>query len=127
LGNLFWVGIGGAVGAILRYVVAGHVQEQVKLGGLPVGTLTVNVLGCLLIGLLSHAASTPGRFTHEGALFLTVGMLGAFTTFSAFGKEVVDLFQAGRVAAALVYAGAQMALGLAAVGGGYGLGRVVQP
>jgi CrcB protein len=126
LEKVVWVGIGGAVGAILRYGVSGHVQGQIGAGVFPFGTLAVNVIGCLLIGFLSRAASAPGRFTSEGVLFLIVGMLGAFTTFSTFSKEVFDLFQSGRVAAALLHAGTHMVLGLAAVGGGYELGRLLR-
>ena len=121
--NVLWVGIGGAVGAIMRYVLSGHVQEQVKLGGFPCGTLAVNVIGCLLMGFLSQVARIPGRFTNEAVLFLLVG---AFTTFSTFSKEAVDLFQSVRGAAALVHVGIQVVLGLAAVGGGYELGRFLQ-
>jgi CrcB protein len=126
LEKVVWVGIGGAIGAILRYVVSGHVQGQLGAGGFPFGTLAVNVIGCLLIGFFSRAASTPGRFTSEGVLFLIVGTLGAFTTFSTFSKEVVDLFQGGRVVAALIHVGTHMLLGLAAVGGGYELGRFLR-
>jgi CrcB protein len=126
LNNVFWVGIGGAIGATLRYVVSGHVQQRVPAGGVSYGTLAVNLVGCFLIGLLSHAAKTPGRFSSEGSLFLFVGVLGAFTTFSTFSKEVVDLMQNGRVMLALVSAGSQLVLGLVAVGGGYALGRFIQ-
>ena len=124
--RIFWVGIGGAVGAALRYIVSGRVQEQFEVGGFPLGTLAVNVIGCLLIGFLSQAASVPGRFTNEGILFLLVGMLGAFTTFSTFSKEVVDLLQSGRVGMALIDVEIHVVLGLVAVGVGYALGRVLQ-
>ena len=126
LEQVLWVGIGGALGAVLRYVVSGHVQEQIQVGGLPYGTLAVNVIGCLLMGFLSQVARIPGRFTNEGVLFLFVGALGAFTTFSTFSKEAVDLFQSGRVAAALIHVGIQVVLGLVAVGGGYEVGRFLQ-
>jgi CrcB protein len=96
------------------------------VGDFPYGTLAVNLIGCLLIGFLSQAAGISGRFTSEGILFLFVGALGAFTTFSTFSKEAVDLFQNGRVAAALINVGIHMMLGLAAVGGGYALGRFLQ-
>lgn len=124
--NVLWVGIGGAVGSVLRYVLSGHVQKQIQVGGLLYGTLAVNVIGCLLMGFLSQVARIPGRFSNEGVLFLLVGALGAFTTFSTFSKEAVGLFQSGRVAAALVHVGIQVVLGLVAVGGGYEMGRFVQ-
>jgi CrcB protein len=126
LAQLFWVGIGGAVGAILRYVLSGHVQGQIGGTNFPYGTLAVNVIGCLLIGLLTRVVSPPERFANESLLFLFVGVFGAFTTFSTFGKETVDLFQAGRVYAGLANVGMHIVLGLAAVGAGYGLGRFLQ-
>jgi len=126
LERVLWVGIGGAVGAVLRYIVSGHVQGQIKVGGFPLGTLAVNVIGCFLIGSLSQAARIPGRFTTEGTLLVFVGGLGAFTTFSTFSKEAVDLFQNGHIAMALANVGIHIVLGLIAVGGGYELGRLLQ-
>lgn len=123
--KLFWVGIGGATGAILRYVVSGHVQGQMQGRGFPFGTLAVNVIGCLLIGVLTQLAQPPERFASEAALFVFVGALGAFTTFSTFSKEAVDLFASGRVTAALLDIGIHVVLGLTAVGGGYELGRIL--
>jgi CrcB protein len=125
LDKLFWVGIGGATGAILRYVVSGHVQNQVKVEGFPFGTLAVNLVGCLLIGFLSQVVRMPERFASESTLLIFVGALGAFTTFSTFSKEALDLFASGRVTAALVDIGIHIVLGLAAVGGGYQLGRIL--
>lgn len=127
MGSIFWIGVGGAIGAVLRHIVSGHVQGQMmRLGGFPFGTLVVNVLGCLLIGLLSQLATTPGRFTSDGVLFVFVGILGAFTTFSTFSKETVDLLRGGRAMAALVNVSTHTMLGLVAVGGGYALGRYLQ-
>lgn len=126
MGKFFWVGIGGAVGAVLRYSVSGYVQNQIKVGSFPLGTLAVNVLGCFLLGFLSQIVAGSGRLPSEGALFLLVGMLGAFTTFSTFSKEAVDLLSNGQIAAALLDIAVHVMLGLTAVGGGYELGRVLQ-
>jgi len=127
LGKIFWVGIGGAVGAILRYSVSGYVQNQIKIGAFPLGTLAVNVIGCFLLGLLSQVVTGSGRLSSEGILFLLVGMLGAFTTFSTFSKEALDLLTDGQITAALLHVIVHVALGLIAVGGGYELGRMLQP
>ena len=126
MGELLWVGIGGAAGAVLRYLVSGHVQRQVQHAGFPYGTLVVNVLGCLLIGFLTQVAQPTGRFASQSTLFAVVGALGAFTTFSTFSKEALDLFASGQVIAALVDIGIHLALGLTAVGGGYELGRLLR-
>jgi CrcB protein len=125
LGKLFWIGIGGATGAILRYVVSGHVQNQAKGASFPFGTLAVNLIGCLLIGFLSQIVQLPERFASEGTLFVFVGALGAFTTFSTFSKEAVDLMASGKVISALLDIGVHLVLGLLAVGGGHALGRLL--
>ena len=126
LAEIFWIGVGGAMGAILRYGVSGYVQNQIRIGGFPLGTLVVNVVGCFLLGFLSRVVTGSGRLPSEGTLFLLVGMLGAFTTFSTFSKEAVDLFTNGQVGAALVHVAVHVVLGLTAVGGGYELERVLQ-
>jgi len=97
LDKFLWVGIGGAVGAVLRYAVSGYVQGQVKESGFPYGTLVVNVIGCLLIGVVSQVVAASDHLPSEVTLFVLVGMLGAFTTFSTLSKEAVDLLQNGRV------------------------------
>jgi CrcB protein len=126
LDKLFWVGIGGATGAVLRYLISGHVQRQVQHARFPYGTLVVNVLGCLLIGFLSQVSQPSDRFASQSTLFVFVGALGAFTTFSTFSKEALDLLASGQVISALADIGIHLALGLAAVGGGYELGRLLR-
>jgi CrcB protein len=75
--------------------------------------------------VLSKIAATLERLPSEVTLFLLVGMLGAFTTFSTLSKDTVDLFQSDHVPAALIHMGMHVILGLAAVGSGYELGRFV--
>jgi CrcB protein len=90
--NIFLVGIGGGVGSIARYLVSGYVQERTGLP-FPYGTLTVNVLGCLVIGVLSELADTHGYLSPQARALLLVGFLGGFTTYSTFGNETVNLFR----------------------------------
>jgi fluoride exporter len=108
--NLVMIALGGAVGSVLRYVLAQWTDAALNPRGehaFPWGTLTVNVLGCASIGLLgalfatSHTLdATPPREEHR--LLLVVGLLGGFTTFSAFGLDTLHLLRDGRLAAALV-------------------------
>ena len=80
--KILWIGAGGAIGAVLRYVVSGVVQGMARDNVFPYGTLAVNLAGCFLIGLLSILAETRGVFSSEASAFLFIGVLGALTTFS---------------------------------------------
>jgi len=112
----------GAVGAVLRYLVAGWVQQGAS-GSFPVGTLSVNVLGCMVIGLLGAVFAGPVVVREEYRLALMVGLLGGFTTFSSFGFETMALLNEGQVRLAIVNVVASNGLGLVAVWIGYRLGE----
>ncbi len=113
--DVLLVGVGGFVGAVLRYAVGGLVQAASRSSALPYGTLFVNVSGCLAIGLLSQLADTRTMFTPEVRLLLFAGVLGAYTTFSTFGNDTLRLFHADAYLLALANIGAQLGLGLGAV------------
>ena len=91
MSKILLVGFGGFVGAVLRYGISGWVQRWTGSVNFPYGTLAVNLLGCLVIGLLAGLAEDRGLFTPEARLFLFIGVLGAFTTFSTFGIETLNL------------------------------------
>ncbi len=112
--NLFIVGAGGFLGAIARYLLGGAAQ-RVSGGTFPLGTLAVNVLGCLLIGVLMYAIENRPLLDPRTRLFAVIGFLGAFTTFSAFGHETIALIRDGEWALALLNAGANLFLCLGAV------------
>ncbi|MDB4869387.1 MAG: camphor resistance protein CrcB [Gemmatimonadales bacterium] len=98
---LFLIALGGAAGSVLRYLIGGRVQHFAP-HGFPVGTLTVNVLGCLLIGILTRLflnMETPGEWRG----LLVVGFCGGFTTFSTFSIETVGLIEGGEYARAATY------------------------
>lgn len=108
--QLLLVGGGGALGCVARLLVAGLLPR-------PWGTLAVNVLGCLLIGVLA-GLRVPDRVWAFGA----AGLLGGFTTFSAFGLDALLLgADEGRAGGALLYVAASVGLGLCAVAGGRAL------
>lgn len=117
--------VGAGLGGVLRYLVS--TNTQALLGGLifPVGTLAVNVIGCLLIGFLGELAQARAAVTPEMRMFIFVGILGGFTTFSSFGYETVQLVRDSELLLASLNVLAQMALGLAAVSLGVLVGRLI--
>ena len=109
------VGAGGFTGSVVRYLVGVWVQSVSGNSWIPYGTLTVNVVGCFLIGLIIGLAETR-QFLGEGTRALVaVGLLGGFTTFSAFGYDTIAMVREGHTAAAAANVGLQVALGLTAV------------
>ncbi len=97
LQQLLLVGSGGFLGSVLRFAMAGWVQRWPAAGGFPLGTLTVNVLGCLAIGLLAGWAEHRQVLDPAQRAFLMIGLLGGFTTFSAFALDSLALAQAGEL------------------------------
>jgi CrcB protein len=94
------VGVGGSVGSIARYWIAGFVQN-IADSDFPAGTLAVNVVGSLLLGLIVSASLDRGLIGPETRLLLTVGFCGGFTTMSTFSYESVALLEQGAVGLAL--------------------------
>lgn len=113
--KVLFVGLGGFVGAVLRYLVTWGVQVLTQSISFPYGTLTVNVLGCLLIGILSHLIEYQSVLTAEIRLLLIVGILGSFTTYSTFSHETVNLLHDQRLFLAFLNLAAHIILGLSAV------------
>lgn len=116
LGKVLLIAAGGALGALLRYAVA-RGMLAVLGDAFPWGTLAANLLGCFLIGVL-WAWSAEAAFSSEVRLFVFVGVLGAFTTFSTYGLESVALLENGAVGLGLAYVAASNAGGLLLVWAG---------
>ncbi|MCR6499029.1 fluoride efflux transporter CrcB [Shinella sp. CPCC 101442] len=91
----------------------------------PVGTLVINVLGCLLMGLIAGAFAFRVNLPQEARLFLTTGILGGFTTFSAFSLDAAMLWERGEMGLAALYVGASVFVSLLAVAAGLALTRVM--
>jgi CrcB protein len=108
-----WVGLGGFIGSIARYAVAVSLTPAAP-GRFPWATFTVNCVGCLLIGLLAGMLSRA-PVPETVRLFLVTGLLGGFTTFSAFGLESVALLRRGEFGLALLYMLGSVLVGIAAV------------
>lgn len=113
--NLLLIGFGGAFGSITRYLTSTWVQTASGSLDFPYGTLTVNLAGCFIIGLLAQLAETRGIFTSETRLLVFTGVLGGFTTFSSFGNETLNLARSGNTANAFINIGANVIFGLLAV------------
>lgn len=116
---IFQVALGGAIGASLRYMT-GLMMARLLGKGFPWGTLTVNIVGSFLMGVLVVVlAQTGNRY----APLLMTGLLGGFTTFSAFSLDVVTLYERGQVALAGGYVAASVTVSIAAMFAGLLLAR----
>ncbi len=109
------IGTGGFLGAVLRYTLSNHVHNWTKITQFPVGTLAVNLLGCLLIGALAQLAEARDIFTPESSSLVFLGFLGAFTTFSTFSSDSFNLYQDGQSILFYLNIGTNVILGLGAV------------
>jgi CrcB protein len=112
--QLLLVGIGGALGAIARWKLGGLILHHTADWKFPLATFLVNVLGCLVGGILAGLVAKRDFFAAETRLFLFTGLLGGFTTFSAFGLETMYLLRRREVAVALTYVVLSTACGIAA-------------
>lgn len=113
MSNFLLVALGGGLGAAGRYGVS--LALPAKPGEWPWATFSINVAGSLLIGLLAGWLSTRGEAGEPWRLFLGVGVLGGFTTFSAYSLETLRMIERGEWPMALAYALGSVAAGLAAV------------
>ena len=122
--NLLIIALGGALGAVSRFLLGNAVSRA--LGSfLPYGTFVINIVGCFAMGLLMTIIVDREMLPTAWRLFLCVGFLGGFTTFSSFGYEALMLLTEGRMLAALAYAGGSVVLGLVAAAAGVLCARAV--
>ena len=119
--SIIYVALGGALGSASRYLLGIWTQSISKSIDFPYGTLTVNLIGCFVIGFLSQLAESRGAFTSESRAFVFIGILGGFTTFSSFGNDTINLLRDGETFNALANIGANVIVGLLLVW----LGRMV--
>jgi CrcB protein len=121
--TLALVVLAAAVGAPVRYVVDQAIQHRWP-GAFPAGTLTVNVTGSLVLGLLTGLAAHHG-LAPQAVTILGTGLLGGYTTFSTFSYETIRLLEDGAVAEAALNVGGSLTFGLAAAAAGLGLALVL--
>lgn len=114
----FLIGVGGFIGSVARYYSQQIVSKYFP-SPLPYGTLAVNVLGCLIIGLVYGFSEKGNVLSPEWRLFLATGLCGGFTTFSTFSYENLTLLRDGESLFALIYIVSSVVLGLFATYGGF--------
>lgn len=117
------VGLGGGLGSVLRWLVGIAIHSGLAVSVFPLATLVVNLVGCCAIGVLGGLFELRQAFGPEARLFLMVGVLGGFTTFSSFAYETLALARDAEFVFAGVNVVVQTALGLAAAWLGYALVR----
>ena len=110
--------VGGGAGSVLRYLVAG-IAQRFSAGTFPIGTLVVNVSGCLLIGFFTAAFSTRFLVREEFRVAILVGVLGGYTTFSTFGLETFKLLSDNELGRAMLNVVVSCVLGILATWLGY--------
>ena len=116
--QLLLVGLGGFIGSIARFLVS-KLNLHLHFLSIPIGTLTVNVIGSLIIGILAGISAKSEILSPSLRLFLMVGICGGFTTFSSFTNENLTLMQNGQIFSMLLYTGLSIMLGFLAVYLGY--------
>ena len=121
--NLIFVGLGGFLGAITRYKLGGLILHHFRTT-FPLGTVIINIAGCFFIGFLSEIMVKEHLFSSETRLFLITGLLGGFTTFSAFGFETIYLLKRGDIFMAFMNIGLSVLLGVFAVWFGWKTGLI---
>lgn len=111
--NFLLVFIGGGFGSGLRYLIGKYLNSS--LGGFPIGTFTVNIIGSLLIGLILGYAAKENSLSQNQVLLLATGFCGGFTTFSAFAQENFQLLKTGDIMQFSIYTIGSIVVGLIAV------------
>ena len=122
--KLLIIGLGGFLGSVARYVTTKFVDDKLS-PAFPYGTLTVNILGSFLLGIVYIIALRKAGLTENGRLFLGVGFCGGFTTFSAFALENFSLMQEKFVGTSLLYISVSIVGGILALLAGVWVARFI--
>ena len=123
--RLLLIGLGGGVGSILRYLLAGLVQTGQGGSAFPAGTLAVNLLGCLAIGVVAELSEARGFLDADTRAMVVVGLIGGFTTFSTFANETANAMRDNALATASANVILSVGLGLLAVWAGRALAHAI--
>jgi CrcB protein len=113
--QIILVGLGGCFGAIARYKLGGFVLHHAPDWRFPLSTFVVNLLGCFVAGILAGLVERQHWFSADTRVFLFAGVLGGFTTFSAFGIDTLFLIQRSENVVALIYVALSVLCGIAAL------------
>ena len=117
LKNFLLVGLGGCLGSMLRYAAWHFIKSE----NFPAATLLVNILGSFIIGIIIGLSMKDAGFSQSWKVFLTTGICGGFTTFSAFSIENMLMLQNGKYLLSLAYISGSILFGIAAAGAGFKL------
>ena len=115
--HIFYIALGGALGAVSRYMTV-SAAERFLGHGFPYGTLIVNVLGSVLMGIVVEYLHRNNNPNDELRLFLVIGLLGGYTTFSSFSLDSLKIWQDGNITAAVTYIGFSVGLSLVGIWAG---------
>lgn len=124
MNQLMLVALGGAIGSVARFKLSGLVLRYSLDWRFPFPTFTVNIIGCLIIGILAGLASREGFISADMRVLLFTGLVGGFTTFSAFGLETMVLLREGHIGIAAAYVVASIVVGLAVMWLGFELAKI---
>lgn len=122
MGKIMVIGLGGFSGAVLRYLISQWVYVY-STGQFPLGTILVNSIGSFIIGFLAGFSGRPGAVSQPNP-FLTIGLLGAFTTFSTFSYETMILMKRGALSTAMLNVFGNIVTGMIFVYLGFILGQM---
>ncbi len=122
--DLVVVAIGGAVGSVARYLIGNFVSKNYH-GSFPIGTFFINIVGCFLMGFFMSSLIQKEMADTTWRLFLCVGLLGGFTTYSSFGYEAITMLTQGKTLMAGMYAGCSVVVGLFAAITGMIVAKIV--
>lgn len=122
--RILLVGLAGLLGTLCRYWLSGAVSRRYG-EAFPLGTLAVNLLGCFAAGLLFHFIQERGAFSETARAAIFVGLLGGFTTFSAYGLQTFELLREGRLGFAALNVVVSNLLGLLLVFAGYATAKLL--
>jgi CrcB protein len=115
LKQIIIVAVGGAVGTLFRYKLGGFILHRTEGWQFPLSTFSINLLGCLIIGIVAALVEHHDLLSASSRLFLFTGLLGGFTTFSAFGYEAIFLVRRNLIGVSFLYVAMSVLCGLAAV------------
>lgn len=121
---IMYVALGGAVGAVGRYGVMSMAGAVAGIG-FPYGTLSVNIIGSLILGIFIEISALAWSPSHEIRTLVVVGVLGSFTTFSMFSLDVINLVTRGETISALIYIGSSVLFSIGAIWLGIMLTRLI--
>jgi fluoride exporter len=124
MSKIVWLAVAGVCGTLARYALSGWVQRTIGIW-FPWGTFAVNLIGCVLFGLIWSLAEQRAVISSEARTVILIGFLGAFTTFSSFAFETTQLIRDGQWMTAGVNVAGQNILGIAGLFCGLALGKMI--